>query len=347
MAFRQPGSARRQQSVVERHPERGARHAPRRRAAHVARRRHRGRAHGHGPVAVPRGCVAGRPVGPGIYDKLIPILQQWKHAVQLRRIVLHQHRRQSEPHRRSVNDDNDWAKSLPYYQAILAMGGEIGTHSYTHLINPPDHDVHGAHRRRHGGGLDYDHPRPACRRSTASRWACGSPARASARTRRCQAPRAKAARSPTRRSPRCNGQHHHHQLCSRRVRRRESGDIGAVPAGTTLTFSDPAGEHQLPGARRPAPTSAATGNPFTYAYEFGQSKTDLSRQLLGTTIYGAAVPGAAETYATPRTSCPISPPAPATPAMSPAAGPASSSAIRARSATSARRSRVPSTSLRT
>ena len=42
---------------------------------------------------------------------------------------------------------------------------------------------------------------------------------------------------------------------------------------------------------------SSTLNPFTYAYEFGQSKTDL-QTLLGTPIYGAAVPGAAETAAT-------------------------------------------------
>ena len=35
--------------------------------------------------------------GPGIYDMLIPILQQWKAAVQLRRVLLYQYRRQSEP----------------------------------------------------------------------------------------------------------------------------------------------------------------------------------------------------------------------------------------------------------
>ena len=56
-AFRQPGSARRQQSVVERHPERGARHRSRCRAAYVPSSGHRGRAHGHGPVAdSPRTC---------------------------------------------------------------------------------------------------------------------------------------------------------------------------------------------------------------------------------------------------------------------------------------------------
>ncbi len=31
----------------------------------------------------------------------------------------------------------NWTTSLPYYQAILAMGGEIGNHSDTHLISPP------------------------------------------------------------------------------------------------------------------------------------------------------------------------------------------------------------------
>ena len=76
--------------------------------------------------------------GPGIYDQLLPILTQWK-AVTI-----------SSDHTMSISattrthlpaltstTTTSWAKSLPYYEQILALGGEIGTHSYTHLINPP------------------------------------------------------------------------------------------------------------------------------------------------------------------------------------------------------------------
>ena len=80
----------------------------------------------------PRTC---RPRGGvGIYDKLIPILQQWKQQynfVGSYYINIGDNPTGADP------STTDWTKSLPYYQAIQAMGGEIGTHSYTHLINPP------------------------------------------------------------------------------------------------------------------------------------------------------------------------------------------------------------------
>jgi serralysin len=34
--------------------------------------------------------------------------------------------------------------SLPYYNQLLQMGNEIGSHSYTHLINPPTVDANGS-----------------------------------------------------------------------------------------------------------------------------------------------------------------------------------------------------------
>ena len=71
---------------------------------------------------------------PGIYDKLIPILQQWKQQygfVGSFYINIGDTPNAADP------TTTNWAKVLPYYQAIEAMGGEIGNHSYTHLINPP------------------------------------------------------------------------------------------------------------------------------------------------------------------------------------------------------------------
>ncbi|WGR68748.1 MULTISPECIES: VCBS domain-containing protein [unclassified Bradyrhizobium] len=71
--------------------------------------------------------------GPGIYDALIPILQQWKQQYNFVGSFyanIGDHPAQGEA--------TNWAVSAPYYKAIMAMGSEIGSHSYTHLINPPD-----------------------------------------------------------------------------------------------------------------------------------------------------------------------------------------------------------------
>ena len=144
-AFRHPGSAGRQQSAVERHPERGARHHAGCRAAHVPHGGHRGRAHGHGPGADSRGCVAGRAGGPGIYDQLIPILT----AVEAQYDFVGSYYVDigDNPNPTDPNVDpttTDWTKSLPYYKPIQALGGEIGTHSYHPSDQSAHHDVHGA-----------------------------------------------------------------------------------------------------------------------------------------------------------------------------------------------------------
>jgi serralysin len=75
---------------------------------------------------------------PGIYDRLLPILQQWKtdyNFVGSYYINI--------GNSRATNNYTEWAISRPYYQALLAAGNEIGTHSYTHLeeyagYNPPN-----------------------------------------------------------------------------------------------------------------------------------------------------------------------------------------------------------------
>ena len=75
-----------------------------------------------------------------------------------------------------------------------------------------------------------------------------------------------------------------------------NGVLGNIPAGTTLTFSVPAENTNFLETATGEPTSS-TGNPFTYDYEFNQAKLLLAQQL-GVPVYGAAIPGAAETYAT-------------------------------------------------
>ena len=76
---------------------------------------------------------------PGIYDSLIPILQQWKQQYNF-----------VGSYYVTIGDDpangsaTNWAVSAPFYRAILATGSEIGNHSYTHLIKPPTVDANGA-----------------------------------------------------------------------------------------------------------------------------------------------------------------------------------------------------------
>jgi Ca2+-binding RTX toxin-like protein len=71
--------------------------------------------------------------GPGIYDKLLPILTQWKNAynfVGSYYIDIGNNRANGEV--------TDWAYSKKYYNQMLAMGNEIGSHSLTH---PEDTNV--------------------------------------------------------------------------------------------------------------------------------------------------------------------------------------------------------------
>ena len=72
--------------------------------------------------------------GPGIYDILLPILQQWNAQYDF-----------TGSYYVNIGDNptgasestTDWARSLTYYHAIEALGSEIGTHSYSHIISPP------------------------------------------------------------------------------------------------------------------------------------------------------------------------------------------------------------------
>ena len=116
-----------------------------------------------------------------------------------------------------------------------------------------------------------------------------------------------------------------------------NGVLGDIPAGTTLTFEVPAeNTNFLQTGDRRGLSSPAIPSPTTTS---SISRSCSRQQQLGHPIYGAAVPGAAETYATAQNILHYYPSVaatvqrPDTPAMSPAAGPASVQAIRARSAT--------------
>ncbi|MBR0842131.1 VCBS domain-containing protein [Bradyrhizobium liaoningense] len=71
----------------------------------------------------------------GIYDQLIPILEQWK---QQYNFVGSYYLNIGDDSNPANENFTNWAISSVYYNALMAMGNEIGSHSYTHLINPPD-----------------------------------------------------------------------------------------------------------------------------------------------------------------------------------------------------------------
>jgi hypothetical protein len=64
--------------------------------------------------------------GPGIYDTLLPLLTQWKADYNF--VGSYYINIGNNPPDQTTN----WSVSKPYYQQMLALGNEIGTHSYTH-----------------------------------------------------------------------------------------------------------------------------------------------------------------------------------------------------------------------
>lgn len=66
---------------------------------------------------------------PGIYDELIPILENWEQDYDF--VGSYYINIGNNP----PDQFTDWNISKPYYDAILALGNEIGTHSYTHPDN--------------------------------------------------------------------------------------------------------------------------------------------------------------------------------------------------------------------
>ncbi|MFF8803154.1 MULTISPECIES: polysaccharide deacetylase family protein [unclassified Methylobacterium] len=71
--------------------------------------------------------------GQGIYDKLLPILAQWKQAYNF--VASYYIDIGNNP---AAGETTDWTYSKPYYNQILAMGNEIGSHSISH---PEDTNV--------------------------------------------------------------------------------------------------------------------------------------------------------------------------------------------------------------
>ena len=88
----------------------------------------------------------------GIYDKLIPIVESWKAAYNfVSSYYINIGDNQGE------SGSTDWAVSLPYYQQLLALGGEIGSHSLTHLLNlNPSEDTRILTTGTGTGTFDYE-----------------------------------------------------------------------------------------------------------------------------------------------------------------------------------------------
>jgi serralysin len=225
--------------------------------------------------------------GPGIYDELMPILSQWKtqyNFVGSYYVDIGDNPSATDP------TTTNWAKSLPYYQQILALGSEIGSHSYTHLINPPTttFTAHVVGSLAAGSTQITLDQVPSFYGITAGMWlsgtGIGSNTLASGAVVHTQVTAVSGntitiSYDPDGAGPTGN-----------------QGTIGALSDGQALTFSIPTENTNFLEPANGTDLSGAN-NPFTYQYEFGTSKT-LLEQMLGIPIYGAAVPGAGETAAT-------------------------------------------------
>lgn len=65
---------------------------------------------------------------PGVYDLMLPIVDQWKTDFNF--VGSYYINIGDSP---ETGDYTNWELSRPYYEALLAAGNEIGTHSYTHF----------------------------------------------------------------------------------------------------------------------------------------------------------------------------------------------------------------------
>ncbi len=221
--------------------------------------------------------------GAGIYDTLIPILQQWH---QQYNFVGSYFINVGDNPSGSAASTTDWSKNLPYYQAILATGGEIGNHSYTHLINPPTETFTAMTvGDTPAGSIQIKlNSVPSFAGVTVGMIVSGAGLGASA-----------GESTAITQVTAVDGDTITISYVSDGYGAANDGTLADIPAGSKLTFSIPAENiNFLQTGTGTVPSG--DGNPFTYDYEFNQSKI-IEQQQLGTTIYGAAIPGANETYA--------------------------------------------------
>jgi len=78
--------------------------------------------------------------GPGIYDQMIPIMQQWQ---QQYGFVGSFYTNVGNGAAGADNAGNSLTLTAPYLKQLMQMGSEIGSHSTDHLIAPPTVDANG------------------------------------------------------------------------------------------------------------------------------------------------------------------------------------------------------------
>jgi serralysin len=228
--------------------------------------------------------------GPGIYDVLMPILQQWKSTYDFVGSYFINIGDNPTDINGTGPSYTDPTKSLPYYQQILAMGEEIGNHSYTHLINPPATTFRATTVGNTPAGsttITLDQV-PSFYGITVGMWLSGTGIGSTTLS---------------------SGAEMHTQVTAVSGNTitisympggyadpTNDGTVSSIPSGTTLTFSIPPENTNF---LEPVTGTVLSGDghPFTYQYEFADSKTS-EQQMLGVPIYGAAIPGSNETYAT-------------------------------------------------
>ena len=232
--------------------------------------------------------------GPGIYDTLIPILQQWNQQYDF--VGSYYINIGDNSANATDPSTTDWAKSLPYYKALLALGSEIGNHSYTHLINPPTTTITETTVGDTPAGSTQItlSALPSFAGVTVGMFVTGGGLGTNTVVSGAAGEGGAVANTQV---TAVSGNTITISYVPGGFGTANDGTLADIPAGTTLTFSVPAENTNFLQTATTGAVNSATGFPFTYDYEFNQSKL-LEQQQLGTTIEGAAIPGANETFAT-------------------------------------------------
>ena len=214
--------------------------------------------------------------GTGIYNAMIPILQTLKNTYDFVGSYYINIGDNANP---ANNNSTNWSVSTPYYDQLLQMGNEIGTHSYTHLINPPTAPV--------AETTEGDTPAgstqvtvsalPSYNGATIGMVVTGPSIGTGTTTNPVSTIVTGVSGNAT------SGYTLTLAYTPGGYGTANLGVQGDIPAGSTLTFGVPAENTNFLG-------TTGTG-PFTYNYEFTQSK-QIEDQNIGITIAGAAVPGA-------------------------------------------------------
>jgi hypothetical protein len=243
---------------------------------------------------------------PGIYNTLVPILQGWKS--QFNFVGSYYVNLGNNP---AAGQTTLPSASLPYYQQIQAMGGEIGSHSYTHLLDPPtkQDSVTGAlsgwtttakatAAAAPGSTQITLDSLPSFNGVTVGMIVTGTGIGTNTTILGSNGEAVGVANTFV---TAVSGKTITIGYVPGPYGTPNAGTIGptGVTSGETLTFGVPPENTNFLQSAGPGTINGSDGSPFTYQFEFGQSKTDLTT-LLGTPVYGAAVPGAPETLTTSR-----------------------------------------------